>query len=307
MSLPDRIRQLIEANEVVLFMKGTRTAPQCGFSARVVDILDEYLDDYVTVDVLADPALREGIKAFSNWPTIPQLYVRSKFVGGSDIVHEMVKSGELSEVLGAGPIDLAIPEVRITAPARAAFLRFWETDGETEEPVVRLTIGSDWEPLLDLDEERDGDVVIEYDELALVMTRSTAKRANGVVVDFVERGAQVGFKIENPNRPAMVKQLTVGELDDWIKSGKPHLLRDVRTVEERVTAKIEPSELLDDSMREKLESLDREKTLVCFCHHGGRSQRAAEHLLRMGFRDVHNLQGGIDAWSLHVDPNVPRY
>src|SRR5690606_21841924 len=145
MTLEERIRQVIEQHEVVLFMKGTRTAPQCGFSARVVDILDEYLEDYVTVDVLADPALREGIKAFSNWPTIPQLYVRQKFVGGSDIVHEMVKTGELAQVLGKGPIELVKPEVRITAPARAAFLRFWETDGETDEPVVRLTIGSDWE------------------------------------------------------------------------------------------------------------------------------------------------------------------
>jgi monothiol glutaredoxin len=307
MSLPARIRQLIDDNDVVLFMKGTRTAPQCGFSARVVDILDEYLDDYVTVDVLADPGVRESIKAFSNWPTIPQLYVRQKFVGGSDIVHEMVKSGELTEVLGTGPIDLVKPEVRISAPARAAFLRFWETDGETEEPVVRLTIGSDWEPLLDLDEERDGDVLVEYDELALVMTRSTAKRANGVVVDFVERGAQVGFRVENPNRPPMVKQLTVGELDDWIKNAKPHLLLDVRTLEERSTAKIEPSEMLDESMRGKLDELDRGKTVVCYCHRGGRSQRAAEHLLGMGFRDVHNLQGGIEAWSLHVDPNVPRY
>ena len=186
-------------------------------------------------------------------------------------------------------------------------MRFWDSDGDTEEPVVRLTIGSDWEPLLDLDEERDGDVCIDYDELSLVMTRSTARRANGVVVDFIERGGQSGFKVENPNTPPMVKQLTVGELKDWIDSGKPHLLLDVRTVPERATAKIEPSEMLDDGMREKLDAMDRTKTVVCYCHHGMRSQQAAEHLLRMGFKEVHNLQGGIDAWSLHVDPDIPRY
>ncbi len=306
-SFHDRIRSLIEQHEVVLFMKGTRTAPQCGFSARVVDILDEYLDDYVTVDVLADPQLRDGIKAYSNWPTIPQLYVRQKFIGGSDIVHEMVKSGELAAVIGTGPIDLAAPEIQMTPAAKAAFLRFWESDGDTEVPVVRLTIGSDWEALLDLDEERDGDVVLEHGQLALVMTRSTARRANGVTVDFVERGGQVGFRVDNPNRPAMVKQLSVGELKDWIDRKKPHLLLDVRTVEERVTAKIEPSELLDEGLRAKLDKMDRDKALVVFCHHGMRSQRAAEHLLAMGFRDVYNLQGGIDAWSLHVDPDVPRY
>jgi monothiol glutaredoxin len=307
MSLSDRIQKLVDENDVVLFMKGSRTAPQCGFSARVVDILDEYLDDYVTVDVLADPTLREAIKTFSSWPTIPQLYVAHKFVGGSDIVHEMVKSGELAQLLGKGPIELEAPKVHMTSPAKAAFLRFWESDGDTEEPVVRLTIGSDWEPLLDLDEERDGDVAIDYDELALVMTRSTARRANGLTVDFVERGGQAGFKVDNPNRPAMVKQLSVGELKDWMDRKKPHLLIDVRTQEERSTAKIEPSELFDESLRGKIDGMDRDKTIVFHCHHGGRSQKAAEHLVKMGFRDVYNLQGGIDAWSLHVDPDVPRY
>jgi monothiol glutaredoxin len=307
MGQDERIRRLIQENEVVLFMKGTRTAPQCGFSARVVDILDEYLDDYTTVDVLSDPGLREGIKSFSSWPTIPQLYVHEKFVGGSDIVHEMVKSGELASILGTGPIALESPNVILTPSARGAFLRFWETDGDTEEPVVRLTIGSDWEPLLDLDEERDGDLVIDYEDLALVMTRSTARRANGMTIDYVERGGQTGFKVENPNRPPTVRQLSVGELKDWMDRGKPHVLIDVRTVEERATAKIESAIFLDDALRARLDGMDRAQTIVMHCHHGMRSQRAAEHLLKLGFRDVYNLQGGIDAWSAHVDPNVPRY
>jgi monothiol glutaredoxin len=307
MSAHDRIRRLIGEHEVVLFMKGTRGAPQCGFSARVVDILDEYLEDYATVDVLADASLREGIKAFSNWPTIPQLYVQQRFVGGSDIVHELVKSGELAGVLGAERMELAMPEVHLTPAARGAFMRFWETDGETEEPVVRLTIGSDWEALLDLDEERDGDVVVELGGLAIVMTRSSAKRAHGVVIDFVERGGQAGFRVENPGRPPSVQTLSPKELETWRKRSKPHLLLDARTPEERAVARIAPSELLDDAMRARLEELDREKTIVCYCHHGMRSRRAAEHLVRMGFRDVHNLEGGIDAWSTEVDATVPRY
>jgi len=307
MSVEERIEQLIGEHAVVVFMKGTRTAPQCGFSARVCDILDEFLDEYRTVDVLADPSMREGIKTFSNWPTIPQLYVRQRFIGGSDIVHEMTKSGELAEVLGTGRIELVEPEVAITPAAEAAFLRFWEAEGDTVETVVRITVGSDWEALLDLDQERDGDVVIDMGELDLVMTRSTARRVNGVTIDFVERGGQMGFKVDNPNRPAMVNQLTVEELKAWMDAGKPHLLVDVRTVEERATAKIEPSVFLDDEWKAKLEELDRDQTLVFFCHHGSSSQKAAQHMLRLGFRDVHNLQGGIDAWSQHVDPEVPRY
>lgn len=307
MSIEERIQRLVEENEVVVFMKGTRTAPQCGFSARMCDILDEFLEEYRTVDVLADPPMREGIKTFSNWPTIPQLYVRSKFIGGSDIIHEMTKTGELAEILGKGPIELIEPEVTLTPAAEAAFLRFWEAEGDTEEPVVRITVGSDWEPLLDLDQLREGDVVLDMGELDLVMTRSTARRIGGITIDFVERGGQMGFKVDNPNRPPMVGQLTVTELKEWMNAGKPHLLVDVRTPEERATAKIEPSVLLDEAWKSKLEELDRHQTLVFYCHHGLRSQQAAQHTLRLGFRDVHNLLGGIDAWSLHVDPNVPRY
>ncbi len=95
----ERIQALIDQNEVVLFMKGTRYAPQCGFSAQVVQILDSLLPEYQTVDVLADPEIRQGIKEFSKWPTIPQLYVRGEFVGGCDIVTEMYQSGELQPQL----------------------------------------------------------------------------------------------------------------------------------------------------------------------------------------------------------------
>jgi monothiol glutaredoxin len=96
----DRIGALIEGNGVMLFMKGTPRAPQCGFSATVVQILDSLVPDYATFDVLADPAIREGIKLFSSWPTVPQLYVKGEFVGGCDIVKDLHASGELHEKLG---------------------------------------------------------------------------------------------------------------------------------------------------------------------------------------------------------------
>jgi monothiol glutaredoxin len=96
----ERIQNLIDGDRVVLFMKGSRGMPQCGFSARVVGMLDTLLADYATVDVLQDPAIREGIKAFSEWPTVPQLYVGAEFVGGCDIVTEIHQSGELAATLG---------------------------------------------------------------------------------------------------------------------------------------------------------------------------------------------------------------
>ena len=96
-----RIDELVKSNYVVLFMKGTALFPQCGFSSRAVAILDRLGAKYETVDVLQDPEIRQGIKAYSEWPTIPQLYVKGEFVGGSDIMMEMFESGELQQLLGA--------------------------------------------------------------------------------------------------------------------------------------------------------------------------------------------------------------
>jgi monothiol glutaredoxin len=98
-TVTDRIKQDIADNPVVLYMKGTPVFPQCGFSAAVVQILTTVGVKFKGIDVLADPEIREGIKEFSNWPTIPQLYVKGEFVGGCDIVREMYESGELQEFL----------------------------------------------------------------------------------------------------------------------------------------------------------------------------------------------------------------
>ena len=95
----DRIRQDIQDNPVVLYMKGTPVFPQCGFSATVVQILTHVGVKFRGVDVLQDPGLRQGIKEFSDWPTIPQLYVKGEFVGGCDIVREMYETGELEQLL----------------------------------------------------------------------------------------------------------------------------------------------------------------------------------------------------------------
>ncbi len=95
----ERIRQDVGANDVVLYMKGSPVFPQCGFSAAVVQVLSHLGIKFKGIDVLQDPGLRQGVKDFSTWPTIPQLYVKGEFVGGCDIVREMFQSGELEELL----------------------------------------------------------------------------------------------------------------------------------------------------------------------------------------------------------------
>ena len=100
-SATDRIDEIVKSNEIVLFMKGTSLFPQCGFSGRAIAILDHLGVKFETVDVLQDQDIRQGIKEYSDWPTIPQLYVKGEFVGGSDIMMEMFESGELQQLVGA--------------------------------------------------------------------------------------------------------------------------------------------------------------------------------------------------------------
>ncbi|MEA3062790.1 MAG: monothiol glutaredoxin [Sphingomonadales bacterium] len=102
-----RIDELVKSNDVVLFMKGTALFPQCGFSSRAVAILDHLGVGFETVDVLQDPEIRQGIKAYSDWPTVPQLYVKGEFVGGSDIMMEMYEAGELQQLLEAKQVAKA--------------------------------------------------------------------------------------------------------------------------------------------------------------------------------------------------------
>ena len=102
MSIQEQIKEVVTTHRVVLFMKGTKQFPQCGFSSRAVQILQAAgCNDFVTVNVLANEAVRQGIKEYSDWPTIPQLYVNGEFLGGSDIMMEMFEAGELQEALKA--------------------------------------------------------------------------------------------------------------------------------------------------------------------------------------------------------------
>ncbi|HEY5712378.1 MAG TPA: Grx4 family monothiol glutaredoxin [Allosphingosinicella sp.] len=103
----DRIEEVVNKNDIVLFMKGTALFPQCGFSSRAVAILDHLGVKFDTVDVLQDPEIRQGIKEYSDWPTVPQLYVKGEFVGGSDIMMEMFEAGELQQLLEEKQVERA--------------------------------------------------------------------------------------------------------------------------------------------------------------------------------------------------------
>ena len=162
-----RLQGLIAADAVVLFMKGTRARPQCGFSAAVVEILDGLVPSYTTVDVLADPEVREGIKELSAWPTIPQLYVGGEFIGGADIVREMHASGELEAALGVTARPVTPPRITISARAAEVFREAAADAGPGE--AIRLTISPRFEHDLVIEAARPGDVEVEVLGLRIVL------------------------------------------------------------------------------------------------------------------------------------------
>jgi monothiol glutaredoxin len=301
-SLKQKIDGYLASQRVVLFMKGTRRAPQCGFSAQVVNILDELVPEYDTHDVLASAELRDGIKEYSQWPTIPQLYVDGKFVGGCDIVRDMKASGELETLLGAEAPPLAPPKVEATPEAIAAF-KASMTDGDSD--VLHLEVSPAFEHDLFFGPREKADLEVDLGGLKLYVGRSSVSRAQGVKIGFLD-GPNAGFKIDNPNQPPSVVELAPQDAKAMLDRGELQLF-DVRPESEGDLARIAAGRRLNDETVDYIKQLDKNTPIAFYCHHGMRSRGVAQSVLQEGFRKVYNLKGGIDAWSLAVDPAIPRY
>ncbi len=310
MALDEAVRQeitaTIESNEVVLFMKGNRGAPQCGFSATVIGILDSILTNYHTVDVLSASHIRDGIKDFSSWPTIPQLYVKGEFVGGCDIIQEMVGSGELYEALGLEPVEVVQPKIEISDSAAGALAQAAAEHGGTGREL-HLSVDATFQSHLSIAPRTPADIEAIIDsDIVLLLDPLSASRADGITIDVADTPNGQAFNVDNPTAPR-VQSMSVEELKAAIDSGEAIQLLDVRTPEERAIAAIPGAVLLNEGEAARIESLDRDVKLVLHCHHGGRSQQAAEQFVSLGFTQVFNVVGGIDAWSQEIDPEVPRY
>lgn len=302
-----QIETLLRQHTVVLFMKGNKQQPRCGFSAKVVEILDGHGVDFRDVDVLSDPALREGIKEFSNWPTIPQLFYQGSLIGGSDIVRQLEESGELLPSLGIDPSKIVHtpPSISISPEAAAAI----KDAAKEAEPgqQLRMVLQRGGQSIdLYFDSPRANDLTVEQHGITVLFDRASAKLASGIAIGFVD-GPGGGFRIDNPNLPARVGTLTPAELQKMLTAKVPLRLLDVRTERERTVARIAGDEWIEELARTELNSLSKDTMLVVYCHHGTRSHAAAEQLVASGFRNVWNLSGGIDAWSRQVDPSVARY
>ena len=309
MSLSPELRQRIErtlsSNRVVLFMKGDPRSPRCGFSAKAVGILDAISPGYASVDVLADPEIREGIKEYGQWPTIPQLYVGGDLVGGSDIIEQMLNSGELHEVLGVAAPDRTPPTITISPAAAEAIRRALDS----AEPSLGLHLAVDprFMSQFQLKPVTGQEIVAEASGIRVHLDLASAPRANGIAIDWAEDVRGSGLAISNPNAPAPVKLMSVQELHDRIVAGAIDVI-DVRPAQARAIAPFpQPHEVLDEDSHDRLAALPKDLPLAFLCHHGNSSRQAAEHFRSLGFHDIYNVEGGIDAWAADIDPQVARY
>lgn len=304
-ALRQRIESLLNSNRIVLFMKGSPAAPQCGFSAKAIAALDALGVDYAHSDVLADGEIREGIKAYGDWPTIPQLYIDGQLVGGSDIIEQMANSGELHGALGLPQPDRTPPTIHITEAA-AKMLRD-AIDDAGGEVVVRLDIDKNFRTRLQLAQDDPNAVTAEAEGVRVQFDLAGARRADGLTIDWADDTRGRGLVIDNPNAPAPVRGLSPAEANARIAAGTLTLI-DVRPPDERAQAAVAVAfETLDGDGLERLRDLPKNTALAFLCHHGGRSAQAAEHFRGLGFGEVYNVEGGIDAWANDVDIALPRY
>lgn len=306
MSLSPQMRQEIESilreHPVVLFMKGNPEAPMCGFSMAASGVLNELVPGYFSVDVLQDEEIRAGIKAFGDWPTIPQLYVKGELVGGADIIQQMYRSGELHQLLGLPEPDRTPPEITITDTAAE---KIRENLPETGAGVLHLQLDSRGQAGFSLAASDPHDIVSVANGIEVHLDPGSAKRARGVVIDWVKTMQGEGLSLSFPGAH-QVKPMSVEELQQRIETGGITLI-DTRSAEQRAKASLPMATALEDIGEAALAELPKDTPIAFMCHHGKSCVAHAQQFAAHGFTEVYSVEGGIDAWSERVDASVPRY
>jgi len=299
----ERIETVLNDHRVVLFMKGDRRQPQCGFSAAATNMLNELLPDYHTVNVLEDAEIREGIKAYGEWPTIPQLYVQGELVGGADIIRQLYTSGELHELFGAPKPDRTPPEITITDAAAEAIR---QGTANAQGVALHLEIGPDHSAGFQLAPAGEHDIVVSSNGLEVHFDPASAQRAKGIVIDWVSTVQGEGLSLKFPGAQE-IKSLTVQELKSRLAQGDITLI-DVRPAHGlAAAAPIAQARVLETEGYEAIAALPKDTPLAFICHHGISSKNMAERFAAHGFTNLSNVEGGMDAWAAEIDSSVPRY
>lgn len=291
-----RIEKMLDDNPIFLFMKGNPQTPMCGFSSNTVKILKDLIgDEYGSFNVLEDPEIREGIKAYGQWPTIPQLYVNKELVGGNDIISEMFNTGELHELLNLQQPDRTPPTISISDEALAHIKEGLKDMGDHQ---LFLSVDDEYNTRFSLEMPKGYEVIADVGDLKVYMDIGTARRSDGVEISWIDELQGSGLRINNPNEPPAVQNLSVAELQDWFATdiSNPRIY-DVRSAEKVTEGTVDHAVRLDKEAIESIESMDKETPLVFVCQVGQSSMSAAEFFRKKGFTKVFNLTGGYNAWS----------
>ncbi len=298
------ITGLLDEHKIVLFMKGEPKASMCGFSATAVGILDSLDVQYASFNVLQDEEVREGIKVFGNWPTIPQLYIDKELIGGSDIIQEMFNSGELHEELGLETPDKTPPTISITDAAAEAIRA-----GTGDQPgvVLHYKIDDHWRSQFFLQPANGTEIKAESNGITLYMDILTAQKARGATFDFADTLQGSGLTIDLPEAPPAVLPLSVQEFKQKLDAGDDLLVVDVRNAQERARATASFAIPLDDGGMQAINARDKDAPIAFICHHGRSSLGAAEHYRKEGYTQLFNVEGGLDAYADQIDSDIPRY
>jgi monothiol glutaredoxin len=311
-NIKEKCEKMIGSHKIVLFMKGNRKQPNCGFSSRVVGMLEELEVDYQTFNVLYDsgrtdewgqndPDIRGGMKEFSSWPTFPQLYVDQDFVGGCDIITELNQSGELAQLLGVTLEEVSLPKIECSE----AMINVLKASLQKHDGGVHLEISKDFQYDIGIGPKQPGNFEVVVQGVPFYLSRGSAKRADGLKLDYDSR-PEGGVLIDNPNEP-QVGDLSVVDLKKWLDEGKDLAIFDVRGEDERAISKLAEAKPFDAEGQAFFATLAKDSTIVFQCRSGGRSMQAARHFALQGYTNVHNLVGGINAWSAQIDSSIPQY
>jgi len=292
------IESILSNNKVVLFMKGTPQEPQCGFSASTISALDMLVTDYLTVNILEHPTIREGIKEYGNWPTIPQLYIDGELIGGNDIVQDMMKSGELGDVLGIQAPSVQTPNVQVGKSGIEVMKKAVQSH---EGATLHMQIRAGWDHTLSLEQNKSGAIQVDVGDIQIHLDPWSASRADGLQIELNETLTGTSFTFDNPNAPPPVNQMTVRELKARIDADAQVLLIDVRSDEDRAIASIDDALPWNEETEALIESLAMDAEIIFHCQSGGRSQALAELFRKRGYTNLHNVEGGIQAWSEEIE------
>ena len=297
-----QIESLLNEHPVVLFMKGNPEAPMCGFSAAASAALNDLVPGYFSVDVLADQDIRDAIKVYGDWPTIPQLYVKGDLIGGADIIKQMYASGELHRLLGAPEPDRTPPQITITD---AAAEKISVNLPDASEGVLHLSLDSSRQASFSLAQATPHDIVTASNGIEVHLDPGSAQRARGVLIDWVKTMQGEGLSLSFPGSKA-VRSMTVEELKQRIDAGGITLI-DTRPAADRAKAILPMATALQEAGEAALAQLPKHTPIAFICHTGRSSQTVAQQFAAHGFTEVYNVEGGIDAWSDRIDPSVPKY